>query len=180
MSPHDAGNRFSGIINTFLGNLDDFKPKSKSNHSNSFIRHDPSALSRSKSWKNSLRKSAFGPNSTLDQRREFYKAVRIHNQIQKEIKKQRKHANSHYQEKFWEKEKVPSFNKDFADNYYPLTYSNEARINVEAVSSFPWLNVPPADAENGLLPFDMSPILPKHIRLILNKKVLRHPRAPTA
>jgi len=151
---------------------------SSKNHSRNFISCSKT-LEKAKSLKNTLRKAAKRSKNSDDQQA-FYKALRAYNTLKRKRNKADKLKNTNYQESLYKKDFwgfsksicagtfgtdqiSPDFNKRSADAYYPTKYSVPQPVDPKDLDWYTDISAPTID-------FDLSPILPKHIRKIVNDK----------
>ena len=60
----------------------------------------------------------------------------------------------------------PTFSKEDGDKFYPTTYSISRRLDIGKLQWYPKVNINP---EQGMVPFDLSPIKPKEVLSTLKK-----------
>ena len=139
--------------------------------------------------KNALRKKAFGSNATDEDRKAFRQAVKAHNYLKrmddnKWKSRTSRHNEKQYHKNFWKFSKQcvngnigqsnvsPTFDANLANQYFPQKYSTPNPIVIDNLSWFPYLPVQ-LDARIG---FNLDPVRPRDIRLILkNKKATSAP-----
>ena len=124
----------------------------------------------------------FGRGRRVDQglRAQFYQAVKLYSFIRNERDKRMRERDTKGQEKsymrdFWAFSKKavnglldkevgkPTFNCDFAYNWFRNRYSTPVSISQEAISWFPQIPVPQKE-------FNMGAVRPQDIRSVLSKK----------
>ena len=181
VTPKEAGDLFSQDLSNFLSTKNEF---TKEDNKSVYIENQSKSLEKSRKLKNTLRKKAFGKNGTDAGRKELKKAVKAHNYLKKLSKKRKNNKDALHQEKtyfknFWkyagkcsngtldQKPEQPTFSKDVADVYYPGKYSSPSPLDLTKLNWFPYLPVDTIDSSNQ---FNLSPIRPKDIRAIVNKK----------
>ena len=124
----------------------------------------------------------FGRGRRVDQglRAQFYQAVKLYSFIRNERDKRMRERDTKGQEKsymrdFWAFSKKavnglldkevgkPTFNCDFANDWFRNRYSTPVSISQEAISWFPQIPVPQKE-------FNMGAVRPRDIRSVLSKK----------
>ena len=112
-------------------------------------------------------------------RAQFYQAVKLYSFIRNEREKRMRERDTRGQEKsylkdFWAFSKKavngllnkdsekPTFNHDFANEWFRNRYSTPVSLSQEAVSWFPNIPVPEE--------FDMGPVRPRDITSVLSRK----------
>ena len=180
ITPKEAGDQFSQYMSDFLCSEDEFAV----DDNKTYIENRSKSLEKAHTYKNSFRKKAFGKNGTDADRKEFKQAVKAHNYLKKRANKRKTNRDTAHQEKlyyqnFWKfadkcsngtldrKPEQANFTKQQADSYYPAKYSIPNPIDLNKLNWFPYL---PVDSIRPEDKFDMSPIRPRDIRAIVNKK----------
>ena len=184
ISPSEAASEFSATVADFLGDIDIFKGGEGRGGRGSSGSDDLSdeAFARVKAEKKRLQRLVFGRGRRLDQglRAQFYQAVRALSFFKKAREKRERERDTKGQEKsyvknFWsfakravsgtigKEAEGPSFDVNFANEWYKHRYSNPVSVSQEAVSWFPRL---PEVVED----FDLGPVRPRDIRSVLSKK----------
>lgn len=177
INPKQAGDTFSEVLTEFLKSV----PEISNKQSDRYISHEPKTLSAARKKKNALRKKAFSRNATAEDRKAFNDAIKSVSHLKHLEEKKREGKSASFQEKqskdnFWSFAKKaaegnlstnparPSFSAEYANRYYPQKYSSSTPLDVTKLNWFPFI---PTDRPT---PFDLSPVLPKHLRSLLKKK----------
>ena len=178
ISPDVAGDRIGETIKSFLLSKPEFH---EDKQSSSFIQHKSKTLEKAKSAKNELRKAARKSNDP-GERKQFFKAIRVHSYLNKLQKQKDKTKTAAYQEKlfkqnffsfsksvcddtFGDSAKHPSFSKETADDFYPNRYSKCEPLNLNNLNWFPTINSRQFSSD-----FNLKPFKPKDIRKIIKSK----------
>ena len=177
VTPEVGGDQLTHDIQNFLLT----KPEFNDNKKSSYVTHTSKVLEAATSIKNKLRKQA-KQSKTPEDRKKFHQAIRAHNYIVKQEKLKDKHKTVQYQESlyhkdFWSFSKsvctghfgqdqvYPGFDVTAANNYYPNKYSSTVPLATENLHWFPYLS-----SRGHQTSFNLSPILPRDIRNIIQNK----------
>ena len=187
ITPAEGEEQFIALVQDFLSSKQEFAMKR--NGQAGYIEHASNTLKKARSVKNALRKKAFGSNATDEDRKAFRLAVKAHNYLKRMDDNKRKSRTSRHHEKqyhknFWKFSKQcvngnigqsnvsPTFDANLANQYFPQKYSTPNPIVIDKLSWFSNLPVQ-LDARIG---FNLDPVRPRDIRLILkNKKATSAP-----
>ena len=180
--PAEAADQFTDVLKSYLSDNKEFV---KEQSSKGYISHEPKTLSQARKKKNALRKKAFSRQGTPEDKRLFRQAVKAVSFLNKQKRradanKSQVHHEKQYRSNFWGYAKnitqgtygqqgpVPTFDKDVADTYFPNRYSSiQETLDLNNINWFPYIRVPNGPDESV---YDMSPIKPKDIKIILKQK----------
>jgi hypothetical protein len=179
-TPAAASTQFVTILTDFLSSNSEFlndETKSKTK----YVEHEESALKRTRTLKNSLRKKAFAKNADPKDKKAFKKALKAYNFLKKadSKKKQSKsvqHQENLYRRNFWTfagqcakgtlgKDPIsPAFDAQLANQYYPNKYGTANPVALDRLKWFPYLST-----TNLSDSFNMDAIRPRDLRKMLSK-----------
>ncbi|XP_071491341.1 uncharacterized protein [Diadema antillarum] len=179
LTPKEAADSFSHTVFGYFASQPDFVQE---NNSRAYVEHEPKTLADARKKKNILRRKAFGKESTEEDRKNFRSAVKAVSFLKKRSDKRKAGKTAAYQENlyrkdFWNFSKqvcngdfnkaAPniSFSKETADEYYPQRYSRAEHIDFNQLQWFPYINVDERNYE-----FDLTPVTPKQVKLVLQAK----------
>ena len=177
ISPKVGGELFTDTLVEFLKSIPDISCRK----SKTYQAHSPKTLANAKKLKNTLRKKAFSPSGTDEDRKAFHDAIKTVSYLKKMERKKNKEKQTEFEEKqflnnFWSFAKRcaegristdparPTFGEAAANKYYPNKYSVASHIDTTNLNWFPYI-----DADRAFT-FDMSPIRPRDIKHMLKKK----------
>ena len=180
VTPKEAAESFSDTVFEYFASQPDFVQE---RNSQAYVEHEPKTLADARKKKNILRRKAFSKQGTEEDRRNFRSAVKAVSFLKKRSERRKAEKTAAHQEDSYRKEfgnfskqacngnmnkstTTLSFTKAKADEYFPGKYSHPVHIDFNKLQWFPYINVD----EPNFKEFDLTPVTPKQVKLVLKAK----------